>query len=88
VLDRENQKFVAYKEAASDLPTGEAQRWFALGADAYQILINFDPLPKDGISIDGLSGKIDISASGEIIRTLSNASFTANGVVLESSESN
>ena len=86
MLDRENQKFAAYKEAASDLPPGEAQRWFALGADAYQILINLDPLPKDGISIDGLSGKIDISASGEIIRTLSNASFTANGVVLESSE--
>lgn len=86
IIDRNNPKFSGYKQAADDLPMGESQRWFALGADAYQILINLDQLSKESINIEGLSGNINISANGEITRTLSNASFTANGVMLESSE--
>ena len=84
MVDRENPKFSAYKEAATGLPAGEMQRWFALGADAYQILITLDRLPSTGASIDGLSGKIEINANGEITRSLANASFGAEGILLES----
>lgn len=83
MIDKENRKFSAYKEASSDLPPGEMQRWFALGADAYQILISLDRLTSNGTTIDGLSGKIDISATGEISRTLATASFGEDCVVLE-----
>jgi len=83
IVDRDNPKFNAYKEASADLPAGQMQRWFALGADAYQILIALDRLTSNGTTIDGLSGKIEINASGEISRGLSNASFGAEGIVLE-----
>jgi len=83
MVDRENPKFAAYKGASADLPPGEMQRWFALGADAYQILIALDRLTSTGATIDGLSGKIDINATGEISRSLANASFGAEGIVLE-----
>lgn len=86
MVDRENPKFAPYKEAAADLPPGEMQRWYALGADTYQILIALDRLSADGATIDGLSGKIDISANGEISRHLDYASFGAEGIVLESSQ--
>lgn len=83
LIDRDNPKFTLYKEAAKDLPAGEMQRWFALGADAYEILITLDTMPASGATINGLSGKIELSAAGEIKRTLSNASFTGDGVRLE-----
>ena len=85
IVDRENEKFAAYKAPSADLPPGEMQRWFALGADAYQILIALDRLTSDGATIDGLSGKIDVNASGEISRSMVNASFGPEGIVLESS---
>ena len=84
IVDRDNRKFNAYKDAAADLPAGQMQRWFALGADAYQILIALDRLTSSGATINGLSGKIEINAAGEISRSLSNASFGADGIVLES----
>jgi hypothetical protein len=83
LTDRENPKFDLYREAAKDLPAGEMQRWFALGADAYEMLITLDKIPASGATINGLSGKIEISASGEIKRTLSNASFNDDGIRLE-----
>jgi outer membrane PBP1 activator LpoA protein len=86
IVDRENPNFNAYKQAAIDLPAGQMQRWFALGADAYQILIALDSLNSAGATIDGLSGKIEINAAGEISRTLANASFGAEGVVLQSGQ--
>jgi outer membrane PBP1 activator LpoA protein len=86
IVDRDNPKFNAYKQAATDLPAGQMQRWFALGADAYQMLIALDRLTSVGAAIDGLSGKIEINAAGEISRSLANASFGAEGVVLESAQ--
>lgn len=86
MVDRGNPKFAAYKEASADLPPGEMQRWFALGADAYKILIALDRLTSNGATIDGLSGKIDINAVGEISRSLANASFGAEGIILESTQ--
>jgi outer membrane PBP1 activator LpoA protein len=86
MVDRENPKFAIYKEASVDLPPGDMHRWFALGADAYQILITLDRLTSTGATIDGLSGKIDINAAGEITRSLANASFGTEGIVLETSQ--
>jgi len=45
-----------------------------------------DRLTSVGATIDGLSGKIEINAAGEISRTLANASFGAEGVVLQSAQ--
>jgi outer membrane PBP1 activator LpoA protein len=86
MIDRGNPKFSAYTEAAADLPPGEMQRWFALGADSYQILIALDRLSSEGTTIDGLSGKINITSNGEISRSLDYASFGAESIILESSQ--
>ena len=90
MLDRENPAFSAYKKAAADLPSGEMQRWFALGADAYQVLLAQDKLQEKlsdkAIIIKGLTGNIEIKAHGEISRTFSFASFGSDGVVLETSQ--
>lgn len=90
LIDRENTAFSAYKKAAEDLPPGEMQRWFALGADAYQILIALEKLsqeksPQHAVSIKGLTGQIEISTSGEISRSAAFASFGTDSVVLETS---
>jgi len=86
MIDRGNPKFSGYTEAAADLPPGEMQRWFALGADSYQILIALDRLTSEGTTIDGLSGKISITANGEIRRSLDYASFGAESIILEASQ--
>ena len=86
LIDHENPAFSAYKKAAEDLPSGETQRYFALGADAYQILIALDQPANGAKTIKGLSGNIEISASGEISRSLPFASFGADGVFLESKQ--
>lgn len=86
MIDRGNPKFSGYTEAAADLPPGEMQRWFALGADSYQILIALDRLTSEGTTIDGLSGKISITANGEIRRSLDYVSFGAESIILEASQ--
>ena len=86
LIDRNNPNFAAYKEAAAELPPGEMQRWFALGADAYEILINLDKIHSNGTTIEGLSGRIEINSAGEISRALANASFSSDGIIPEPSQ--
>lgn len=83
LLNRDNAAFSAYKSEAADLPQGEMQRWFALGADSYQVLLAL--AQHKATTLHGLSGRISISETGEITRELSLGSFGNNGIVLEKS---
>lgn len=85
VLQTSNPAYASYRLAAADLPPGEMQRWFALGADAYKLLVTLTSKRRLPTTVDGLSGKIRISATGEITRELSVARFGKSGVQVEKS---
>lgn len=77
-------KFSAYQTPATEIAQDAiSQRWFALGADAYQILTILNQEPIISASFNGLTGTIHIDEQGEITRKPSLGSFTNNGVVLE-----
>ncbi|HLD10392.1 MAG TPA: penicillin-binding protein activator, partial [Methylophilaceae bacterium] len=83
LLDNADVAFAPYQAAAADLPQGEMQRWFALGADAYQVLLALTQQPHKSATIYGLTGKIRINEKGEITRALALGRFGTEGVVLE-----
>ena len=83
LLDSTNSQFASYQLASTDLPPGEMQRWFALGVDAYQILSGIVQHPGTPLTINGLSGKLQLSATGEITRELAIGRFSKDGVILE-----
>ncbi|MCB5186192.1 penicillin-binding protein activator [Methylobacillus gramineus] len=83
LLKPDAAEFSAYKAAAADLPPGEMQRWFALGVDAYKILDRLAQHPGQPFGFQGLTGKINISNTGEISRELTSARFSNQGVVVE-----
>lgn len=85
ILETENPAFAEYRAAAAELPPGEMQRWFALGADAYMVLQQLSLAPRHGTTINGLTGKLRITPKGEIERTLASGRFSNTGVVLEKS---
>lgn len=85
LLNPDDANFSAYKAAAADLPPGKMQRWFALGVDAYQLLRELARHPGQPFSLNGLTGKIYVSADGSITRELATGSFGSNGIVLENS---
>ena len=75
--------FTDYHNASKDLPPGEMQRWFALGADAYRILSLVVQHPTEPSTINGLTGRIHLTATGQITRKLAVARFGADGVTVE-----
>lgn len=83
LLDSTNPAFASYQLASTDLPPGEMQRWFALGVDAYKILSATIKQPHTSLTLNGLTGKIRISANGDITRELALGRFSKDGVVLE-----
>jgi outer membrane PBP1 activator LpoA protein len=83
LLNQDEPAFASYKAAAADLPPGEMQRWFALGADAYQLLLTLTQQPNKAATIRGLTGKIHVSPSGEITRELALGRFSTDGIVAE-----
>jgi uncharacterized protein len=84
LLDANGASFnPAYAKTSQQLPPGEMQRWFALGADAYAIMRSlFDNASASNV-INGLTGKITVDGQN-ISRELPLASFSTQGVVLES----
>jgi uncharacterized protein len=75
--------FAAYKPAAQDLPSGEMQRWFALGADAFSLLQAVVQHPGTPATIKGLSGTLRLNADGSVSRELAVARFGRNGITVE-----
>lgn len=83
VIDHGNDAYKDYYKAAEGLPPGEMQRWFALGADAYHLLAIITQRPNSFSTFSGLTGKISVSATGEIKRELLLGRFTKQGIVME-----
>lgn len=83
LLQPDAKQFSMFRKAASDLPPGEMQRWFALGADAFRILDHLTRHPGQALTFQGLTGKIEISTDGRIHRTLATGRFSSEGVILE-----
>lgn len=75
--------FAAYKPAAQDLPSGEMQRWFALGADAFSLLQAVVQHPGSPATIKGLSGTLRLNTDGSVSRELAVARFGRNGITVE-----
>ena len=73
--------FAPYREAAAKLAAGEAQRWFAIGVDAWNILAS--RAAEKSLLIPGLSGTLHMEGSA-IVRELPMAQFRGNGLALES----
>ena len=85
IIDPDNAAFKGYRAAAAELPPGEMQRWFALGADAYAIMLHLSTAPTQSATINGLTGKLRISPKGEVSRESAVGRFSPTGVVLERS---
>lgn len=83
VLKPDRAASPAYRAAAQDLPPGEMQRWFALGADAYRLLPAIANESLEPVTINGLTGRIRLSPAGTITRELAVARFGADGVTVE-----
>lgn len=80
LLEPRNPAFAALRPAAGSLPAGEAQRWFALGVDAWHILSAMAAHTRPAIS--GLSGNITWR-DGQPQRSLTKAQFRNGGVSVE-----
>lgn len=81
ILNPDDTAYKDYKSAAADLPQGEMQRWFAIGADAYQILLAISQ--GQPATLYGLTGKMRISAEGALYHELATGRFSTDDVVLE-----
>lgn len=83
LLNPDAPEFADFKAAATDLPPGEMQRWFALGVDAYRILAHISQNPQQAYTLQGLTGRISITAGGYINRELASGRFSTQGIELE-----
>ncbi|OIQ78839.1 penicillin-binding protein activator LpoA precursor [mine drainage metagenome] len=82
LVNPDHPDFAPYREAAAKLPPGEAQRWFAVGVDAWHILAA--RAAGKSLLLPGLSGTLHMDGN-TINRELSMAQFRSAGVVLEQS---
>lgn len=82
MVNPDHPDFAPYREAAAKLPPGEAQRWFAVGVDAWHILAT--RAADKPLLLHGLSGSLHMEDS-TLIRELPMAQFRSEGVVLEPS---
>ena len=81
LLDRDNPDYAGYRSAAADLPPA-AQRWFAVGVDAWNILSSFPAEAGGQLQLHGLTGDITLQ-NRRIVRELPLAQFRGMGVALE-----
>lgn len=82
LLNPHNPAYQPYKAAAAELPPGEMQRWFALGVDAYQLLLALQQ-PEQTLLLSGLTGRITRNPQGELERNLATGTYTSTGVSAE-----
>lgn len=82
LLDPADPEYAAYRPAAAALPSGEAQRWFAVGVDAWHILSAQARDAAGTLQLRGLSGKLTLQGN-RIVRELPLAQFRSDGVAVE-----
>lgn len=75
-------EFAPYRKAAAALPQGMAQRWFAVGVDAWRVLSWLIDKPTEPLRFRGLTGTITLH-DNHIERELPLAQFRSTGVALE-----
>lgn len=80
LVDPENPAFKPYKEVSATLAPGEAQRWFAVGVDAWRLLA--DSAQNERQPLQGLTGNLRWQ-DGQPQRDLSKAQFRHGSVVAE-----
>jgi outer membrane PBP1 activator LpoA protein len=80
MINQDHTDFSSFTEAAAKLPPGEAQRWFAIGVDAWHILAA--KANGKSLLLPGLSGTLHMEGN-TIVRELPMAQFRSEGVVLE-----
>jgi outer membrane PBP1 activator LpoA protein len=81
LLDANETDHAAYRTAAADLPPN-AQRWFAVGVDAWNILSALAGNETQKVQLSGLTGKI-VLQDNRIQRELPMAQFRYDGIALE-----
>jgi outer membrane PBP1 activator LpoA protein len=81
LLDQNDEAYTAYRKTAADLPP-DAQRWFAVGVDAWNLLTAFVAHPDGKLEMHGLSGDLDVQQH-RVQRELPLAQFRNDGVALE-----
>ena len=82
MVNPEHPDFAPYREAAAKLPPGEAQRWFAVGVDAWHIVTA--RAAGKAILLPGLSGTLHMEGN-TMVRELPMAQFGPDGVAVGSS---
>lgn len=80
LVDPDDPAFEPYLEAAKALPPGEAQRWFAVGVDAWRLLTEIAQNSRQPLS--GLTGELGWQ-DGQPQRRLLRAQFRQGGVFAE-----
>ena len=80
IVNADHPDFAAYREAAAKLPSGEAQRWFAVGVDAWHIVAA--QAAGKPLLLHGLSGNLHREGN-TLVRELPMAQFRNDGVDIE-----
>lgn len=83
LLTTEHAQFNHYRQLSTNIASNELLRCFALGVDYLQLLIAGSKNAGSELVIDGLSGRLSIDSSGQILRQLTMAKFTYDAVMLE-----
>lgn len=81
LLNPNAPRYTAYREAAAALPP-KAQRWYAVGVDAWNVLSALAENPDGKLHLLGLTGNITLRES-RIQRELPLAQFRSDGIALE-----
>jgi hypothetical protein len=82
LLEPAKPEYSKYRHAASIFPPGEAQRWFAVGVDAWHILSAQAGGTIHNLELRGLSGKLSMQGN-RVVREPSMAQFRSNGILIE-----
>lgn len=80
MVNPDHPDFTPYHDAAAKLPPGEAQRWFAIGVDAWHILAA--RAAGKPLLLHGLSGNLHMEGN-TLVRELPMAQFRTEGIELE-----
>jgi outer membrane PBP1 activator LpoA protein len=88
LLPTNSAQFNYYRKLSAHLTSNELLRCFALGVDYLQLLIAGTQATATELIINGLSGRLSIDSSGQILRQLVMAKFTYNAVIIENDTQN
>ncbi len=83
LIEPNEENFADLRNKSIDIQSHELLRWFALGADYLELLINSSQSNDSEAILDGLTGKLIIDKTKNIKRLLPMARFTYDGITQE-----